>query len=289
MVTEVFTPWNVVPVQWGTLVVVITFLISVSVGAFFFSALAPVFGREKYKGITKYSAVASIAALVLAILALIADLGQPVRFYTLLYRFNLWSPIIWGTAWLSVFFIVSLVYVRSVYKDDAKTAKLSGSIGFLLAIAIIFYQGFELAVARGITFWNTALQPVHFLLSALLAGGALVILLAVAKKTDSEVTGSIGRMLVVAILASWFFALSNGIVMLYAGPSVMLSRIMASTLFWGVAILLGTVVPLVLLAAPQTSKNTSIQAIASVLVLVGVYTTRYVIVLTGQAVPVELV
>lgn len=58
-----------------------------------------------------------------------------------------------------------------------------------------------------------------------------------------------------------------------------------SFLFLGLEIFMGALIPLFLLLHPRTSRSLVAQAVASVLVLVGVMTMRYIVIIGGQSVP----
>jgi Ni/Fe-hydrogenase subunit HybB-like protein len=61
-----------------------------------------------------------------------------------------------------------------------------------------------------------------------------------------------------------------------------------TTLFWVVQILLGSLLPLALLYNPSTGKSRSWIGIASALVIIGGLAQVYVIIIGGQAYPLEL-
>jgi formate-dependent nitrite reductase membrane component NrfD len=60
-----------------------------------------------------------------------------------------------------------------------------------------------------------------------------------------------------------------------------------SPLFLGAYILLGLVLPLIILIIPRTGRSPLGEAIASILVLIGVFAMRYAIVLGGQYFPLS--
>lgn len=61
-----------------------------------------------------------------------------------------------------------------------------------------------------------------------------------------------------------------------------------STLFWLVQVVLGGLVPIALILAPQTAKAGSTPIIASLLIVLGGFAQLYVIVIGGQAYPMEI-
>ncbi|MBU4148830.1 MAG: polysulfide reductase NrfD, partial [Candidatus Omnitrophica bacterium] len=55
-----------------------------------------------------------------------------------------------------------------------------------------------------------------------------------------------------------------------------------SFLFWAVEIGLGSIIPLAILLNSNRAAKLSLQSIAAILVLVGVFVMRYIIVMAGQ-------
>ncbi len=82
---------------------------------------------------------------------------------------NSWSVRLRGLASLWGFSLLVLVVLGSIYGGIA-TPTEAASLG---AVALIAYPGFMLATVRGITFWNSALIPLLFVVYALLGGAGL--------------------------------------------------------------------------------------------------------------------
>lgn len=273
---------------WENLLVVITFLISLSVGAFLISSLSTVFGREKYKALSKIGAIVATVAVIIGMMLLIVDITQPTRFWHLFMYFNFSSPITWGTILLGLYLINSVVYLGLLTKEDAKV-KTFGIIGVALALAVVLYQGFEFGIVEARALWSTALLPAYFLISALLLGAALLVLASVVTKTESEVTNGLGEMLAWFILAGLFVAFSHVVVLSNSGAEAQaaVALLLGNQMFLGVGIVLGGIMPLAILSIPNVGKTIAGQTIASVLVLLGVYAIRYSIVIGGQAIPLS--
>jgi formate-dependent nitrite reductase membrane component NrfD len=64
-----------------------------------------------------------------------------------------------------------------VLKGNYRAAKIWGLFGFPIAISVHGYTGFILALAKGRAFWNTPLNPILFLVSAMVSGLALIIII----------------------------------------------------------------------------------------------------------------
>ncbi|MCL5961944.1 MAG: polysulfide reductase NrfD, partial [Chloroflexi bacterium] len=60
-----------------------------------------------------------------------------------------------------------------------------------------------------------------------------------------------------------------------------------SPIFLGVELFLGSLIPLAILSLPRTRKSVVPISIAAVLVMVGIFAMRYVMVIGGQSVPLS--
>lgn len=281
------------------------YLTGISAASFLISSIAYVFGRENYKPAGKIGAIAAPVVLIIAPIFLIIDLEQPLRFIHLMYMFNLRSPITYGSALLTLYPINCLIYLYFIYTGDVKKTKLFGTIGIPLAVMVHGYTGFILALAKGITLWNTALMPIYFLISAMVSGAALLILLCVIKekyfakdeiinkyfpKVEDDIIRDIGKMLAVFLALDLFVVTSDVLVLLTSGPenyaaATMLLRGAFSLSFLWIEIIAGSIIPLIILLIPKLNKSIPVLSFVSLLVLIGVFAMRYVTVLAGQYIP----
>jgi len=119
--------------------------------------------------------------------------------------------------------------------------------------------------------WSGAFIPVWFLLAALLSGGALVGVLAWANAYDAELMRDYGSMLFRLVLAFTVFELIYLVTAAQGGNAATQKALQnllwgsGSVLFWGAHVLLGTLVPLFLLAKPAKSDQVGIASLAIML------------------------
>jgi molybdopterin-containing oxidoreductase family membrane subunit len=108
------------------------------------------------------------------------------------------------------------------------------------------------------------------------------------------VIGRLSKLLGIFIAGAFYFVMVQHLTNLYAtehhGVEAFILRDGGAytTLFWLGFVILGTLAPLALIFAPQTAKNRSAIAIASSLVILGGFALVYVIVIGGQAYPLQL-
>jgi len=282
----------------GAPIAVYFYMTGLSAGSFLISTMAYGLGMVKYKPVGKIGVVLAILLLVLAPINLIIDLGQPLRFWHLLFYLQPTSPITYGSFLLTIYPINCLIYGSFMFAGNAKMTRLFGLIGIPLALSVHGYTGFIMALGKARALWNTALMPTYFLVSAMVSGIALMILVVIIQglffspehKINRELAFDFGRMLSMTILLDLFLVGSDVILLLTADPEAreaaeMLLSGAFSPYFLGIEIFLGALIPVILLMSPFTKRRLVPVAIAAFLAMVGVMAMRYVLVIGGQALP----
>jgi tetrathionate reductase subunit C len=207
------------------------------------------------------------------------------------------SPITWGSFLLILYPINCIIYGYFMFKENMKLTRVFGLIGIPLAVSVHGYTGFILAFGKARALWNTALMPILFLVSAVISGIALMILVffikerffSKEKKVDRELVFSLGKLLAWLIVFDLFLVACDLIVLSISHADAqaaahLLLRGEFSVLFLIVENLLGKVVPFFLLAVPRLRTLTT-TIVASILVVIGIFFMRYVVVLAGEFLP----
>ncbi len=281
----------------GALIANYFYFTGLSAGSFILSTLAYVFGVNKYKPIAKTSVILATLLLILAPINLLIDLEQPYRFWTLFYYINPTSAISWGSFLLTLYPLNCIIYGYFMFKGNEKMTKLFGILGIPLAISVHGYTGFILALARARDLWHTPLMPVLFLVSAMVSGIALTILVIYIKdrffsplmKANEELIVDLGKILAFSIILDLSLVFADIIVMFNSNPEALqiVDRVLFGkfkNLFLGVEIALGSLIPLLILLSPLR-KNITLVIISSLLVMIGIFAMRYVVVVGGQIIP----
>lgn len=282
------------------LIAVYFYMTGLSAGSFILSTLAYGFGMKQFKPIGKVGVIMATLLLVLAPLSLIADLGQPLRFWYLFVYLNTTSPITIGTFLLTLYPINCLIYAYFMFRGNLRLTKLFGLIGIPLAISVHGYTGFILALGKARALWNTAVMPALFLVSAMVSGIALMMLAVIIKdrffseqkKVNMEIVAALSNLLLVAIFVDLFLVLSDILVLLTADVeakegAMLILKGNFSPYFLGMEIVLGALIPLFILVLPWTRRYIPAVTLASLLVMAGIMAMRYVMVIGGQAIPLS--
>lgn len=169
---------------WGSIIAWYLFLAGLGAGAFATSA----FLGWRHPEATSMRKVGHVIAPVVVTVGLVllmvdaeAGLHNPLRFFYLLSNFG--SVMTWGVVFLSLFMVVAIAaLVLDILKKNVPT--WLDIVGVALAFAVAVYTGALLGVCNTFPLWNNALLPILFLVSAMSAGAASVLLVAVVKHAD---------------------------------------------------------------------------------------------------------
>ncbi len=276
------------------------YLTGLSAGSFIISTLAYGFGMLKFKPLGKIGVVMATCLLIIAPMILLIDLEQPFRFWHLIIYLRITSPITWGTFLLSLYPMNCVVYGYFMFKGDMKRTKIFGLLGIPLALLVHGYTGFILALGKARVLWNTAIMPPIFLVSAMVSGLALMILVVIVKdfilqrgkEPNRELIYALGRFLVASIALDLILIGIDLSVLLTSTTEAYRAALMLlngqfSFLFLGVELLLGAIIPLILFLSPFTKRWVPAYALASILVMVGIYAMRCIMVIGGLSVPLS--
>jgi len=276
------------------------YLTGLSAGSFIISTMAYGFGWVRFKPLGKIGVVMATLLLMAAPVILLVDLEQPLRFWHLILYLRITSPITWGTFLLSLYPMNCMVYGYFMFKGDLRRTKFFGLIGIPLALMVHGYTGFILALGKARVLWNTAIMPPIFLVSAMVSGLALMILVVIVKdfilqrkkEPDRPLIYALGKFMVASILLDLILIGIDLSVLLTSTTEAyhaahMLLNGEFSFLFLGVEIGLGAILPLFLLLFPFTRHWIPAFVLASVLVMVGIFAMRCIMVIGGLSLPLS--
>ncbi len=292
---------SAMPLEWP--IAVYFFLTGSLAGLYITSVIATLLKKEEWQPIAKLGAVGAIVLLMTAPVLLIVDLNQPLRFWHLFVYLNPTSPLTWGSFFLAADAVVCLVYTYFVLQDNRRMARMWGLGGLPIAIAGHGYTGFFLALSKGRAFWNTALNPALFMVSAMVSGLAVIIVLSnlwlrryAPEMTEEQVAkhkgviGTLLRLLIIFIVAD-LFLIGSDLTVLASSDTESYAMLQLLTTgqfavwFLGIELFLGAALPLGLLAHPKTRAIPVVQYASAALVIIGIFVMRFIIVIGGQSVP----
>lgn len=289
---------HVIPL--GYFIAIYFYITGLHMGFYTTSVVATLLEKPEWKSIGKIGAVGALVVLAIAPFFLILDLNQPFRFWHLFPYINWNSAISWGTLFLTAYPPIGVIYAWCVFKGNYRAAKIWGLCGFPIAISVHGYTGFILALAKGRAFWNTPINPILFLVSAMVSGLALIIIILnlrryylaqdeQQKAADLSITNTLIIMMYIFLIIEIFLMACDVAVLANSRKDEyemyqLLTQGEWSGLFLGVELTLGGLIPLILLSIKRIRLHPIGQYAACSLILCGILAMRVIIVLGGQSV-----
>jgi formate-dependent nitrite reductase membrane component NrfD len=282
--------------HWPFLIDIYFFLGGLAGGAFVFATAAQILNPRRHRDVIRVGYYLALAALIPCPLILIVDLGVPSRFLNMLMRFNVDSPMSMGAWALLAFSACAFLAALFTFLEDAGRShnrsgikRLVGVVGSAFGFFLAAYPGVLLgATARPLWIEGHALGALFLAVGASTAAAAMALILLVMGHRAADQVASVRLMTVVAlvvqIVAVIVFVVSvqgSGSVASTAALDLLTAGRFAA-MFWGGAILVGSVLPLLLGFMSMRRRSFGLTALTAVLVLVGGFLVKYVIMAAGQ-------
>jgi Fe-S-cluster-containing dehydrogenase component/formate-dependent nitrite reductase membrane component NrfD len=231
----------------------------------------------------------SIVFITLTAVVLIADLERPQRFYYILTRSNWRSWMTWGAYFLTAHGALSAGWLAAGWFGmGAAFGPLTIPV---LAVAILAtsYTGFLFAQGLGRDLWQGPAAAVDLIAQAAIAGSGALLVCAALMGDAEALVPVLGRILAVAlgahlVILLFEYALTRSPTRHHELAVRTITRGAYARLFWGIAILAGGLLPIVLIAAGASPAVTSL---AALLALAGGAAWEYIWVEAGQSVPLS--
>jgi molybdopterin-containing oxidoreductase family membrane subunit len=288
-------------IVWGLPHVFAIFLIVAASGALNVASIGSVFGGPMYKPLGRFSGLLSIGLLAGGLVVLLLDLGRPDRLIVAMTTYNFKSIFAWNIILYTGFFTIVGLYLWAMM--DRKFAQYKRPIGFAaffwrLALTTGTGSIFGFLVAREA--YDAAIMAPMFIIMSFSYGLAFFIITLMAAywwadRTIGELRlAKLKNLLGVFVGAVLYFALVYHLTNLYVTQHhgverfILLDGGIYTSLFWIGQVVIGGVIPLFLLYSPAFGHSRLALAVASLMVLVGGFFQVYVIVIGGQAFPMNL-
>lgn len=300
-------------VSWGLYIANFTFVVGLAAGGVMMVVPAYLYRDRQMHDVVIVGELLAIAALVMALCFVVADLGRPDHFWHLLPivgRVN-WpmSMLTWDVLVLNGYLLLNLhivgylLYMRFLRRTPDPRWYVPFvilSIGW--AISVHTVTAFLYSGLGGRPFWNTALLAPRFLVTAFVTGPAFLVLTLRALRYTAglKLPGGPVRTLVgvmrVTVVINLFLVLSEAFTEFYTGTSHVAA---ARYLYFGLdgrsalvpwiwtAIVFNATAAVVLLI-PALSRRRVVLDVAMVLVLIGVWIEKGMGLITPGFVPSTL-
>ncbi len=289
-------------IVWGLPHVFAIFLIVAASGALNVASIASVFDQKVYKPMARMSALLAMSLLIGGLAILVLDLGRPDRIIIAATTYNFSSIFAWNLILYTGFLGIAGAYLFVQMSNGVPYALVRkvGLLAFVWRLALTTGTGsiFGWLVAR--PGYDAALMAPLFIAMSFAFGLAIFILVTVTLcRLSDRVFGEklihrMGRLLAVFVAAVLYFTAVRHLTNLYTAEHAGFERFalldggIYTTLFWFGQVVIGGLIPLMVIFHPSFGKTFKAPLVASVLVIIGGFAQVYVIVVGGQAYPMEL-
>lgn len=291
--------WFTLSPEWGWYIVVYFFLGGIAGGAAFLSGLLDLLGNRLDRRMTRIGYLIALVAIIIGGPLLIVDLTRPERFWHMFWKsdtgglmFKYYSPLSLGV-WIIAGFVLFVVLAAAASLADAGVLPRGlavlgeGVLGKIIALGCIItgsalagYTGLVLTVTNRPLWADTIWIALLFLLSGISAGGAAMLLFGWRRGHPGTVRwleemgnySSVLELIVLVIIAASIWGVA----------SVVWNGTWGAILLFGV-IFLGILVPLAFFFRPRALGMATVP-VAALLVLLGSFLLRTVIILSSEAI-----
>jgi Ni/Fe-hydrogenase subunit HybB-like protein len=288
-------------VIWGTPHVFAVFLIVAASGALNIASIGSVFGKPLYKPLGRLSGLLAIALLIGGLLVLVLDLGRPDRLIVAMTKYNFKSIFAWNIYLYVGFMVIVAAYLWAMMERKVnKQSKKAGLVAFVWRLALTSGTGsiFGFLVSRE-AYDTAVLAPMFIIMS--FAFGLAFYLLVLMFSFDQEgrplgdaIITRLKNLLGVFVAAVLFFSIIYHLTKLYGTKYhgvesfFLLEGGIYTFMFWIGHVLIGGLIPLGILYHPALGKSRNWIASACGLIIVGGLAFMYLIIIGGQAYPMEM-
>jgi len=251
--------------------------------------------------IAKRSVFLAVATIMAGFFVIFFEIENPFRMavYNVISP-NLTSNIWWMGTLYGAYMMFMAVEFLLLVKKNYRLATILGFLGVVSGVAAHSNLGAVFGMLDGREFWYGPFMPIYFITSAMMSGAAAIIIftwlayklrgeeMEAPVKRALEITTKLGILLISVIL---FFTVWKFIIGFAGGEAKRLA--LESLLtgpysfnFWVLEIGIGMIIPL-LLYLKSRGQQLSTMALASAMMMFGIFFMRYDLVVVGQVVPVQ--
>lgn len=301
-------------VPWGLWITIDLSSIALGAGAFSLCAGVYLFGLKRFQPIARTATFVGLIGYTMATLALILDIGQPIRFWHSMVYWNthslLWEVTMCVILYLTVLVLEAMPIIANLEWLRKRFPKISGMMShmhhYAAVLAIIglglssLHQsslGATYGVIKARPFWFKPEMSVLFMLSAIVGGISLTLFVTMLSsrltskaKVNDGLVERVAQFVGYLLIGYFYFRFWDALVTTYTydpGRTEGLHYLTKGPFafnFWIVEFLLGMIVPMIMLLSKNIRANRFWRMVALLLVTIGVVAFRWDTNITGQLV-----
>ena len=285
------------PPNWGWFIVLYFFAGGVTGGVYFAAAWLDLFGDQVDRAAVRLGHILALPLILLCSVFLIADLGQPLRFWHMIFEsanfpaliIKPYSPMSLGSFVLFVFGLVAfLSFVDAVFgrgrwlhAPGNPLGKVLSVIGAIVGLVLAGYTGVLLNVNNEPVWGNSPWLSALFVFSGVSTGIGTLQLLArrMAPSTEEKLSEADNYMMLFELITLIVFLVTLGAIgtrFIFGTPTLIL---------YVVVVVLGLLAPLVIHWRPGLFGGLrTASTLAAILVLIGGFVLRWAVLAGPQGI-----
>jgi Ni/Fe-hydrogenase subunit HybB-like protein len=301
-------------VPWGLWIGIDLSSIALAAGAFTISAIVYLLKIKKLQPVAKTAVYLGLIGYTMAVLTLLLDIGRPDRFWHAMAYWNIHSPLWEVTMCVTLYLTVLMLEVTPIVGSSDvvqsrwpgignkmasvhKLAPVLAVVGLCLSMLHQTSLGITYGVLRGRPAWYRPSLAVLFIVSAIAAGPAMVILasnvaarITPKAKINPDLLNTVAKFVGWVLIGYLFLRVWDLLYLSYsteAGSGASLSYLTQGPLainFWIGEMLIGIIIPMIIFLVPAWRKNPRLQTLAAAMVVIGLILYRWDTNMLGQMV-----
>lgn len=285
---------------WGLYVSGFAFFVGNAAGGLVLSSLIYLFGVKSLKPFAKIGALTAFANVTAAMLAILPDIGRPLRLYQLLLHPQIRSPLVWDIAVLNLYAGLSLLYLYLLMLPDLKgplkriALKVDDPKAFsekwatrlapyslVAAVGIHVVTAWVFATQGARDWWHSAALAPDFVAAALASGTALVLMVSLfacgLKKEYQEAYRTMAVFISVAFFIHLFLMYNDYFIHAWYGSKEAMETLAITFRDYGLLHAFEVLIPLlavVLLLNSRVRKNAGAMILSCCMLIAGILAHR---------------
>lgn len=293
-------------VSWGFYIANFTYMVGVAAGGVMVVLPYYLHDYKAYGRITVMGEFLAIASIVVCIMLVLVDLGQPMRVFNVLIYPTFHSVLLYDIIVLNVYLFLNLIVGWNALEAERNNTHYQAWLKPFIYISIPWAVSIHTVTAYlycgqpGRGFWLTAILAPRFLSSAFAAGPSLLILLCllVRKVTNfdpgKQQIQSLAKTVAYAICVNVFFFLCEIFVAFYSNIPEHMDHIkylfmglhgQGNLVGWMWTSMALMAIGIVLTVVPATRKNEGTLAVACAVIIAGTWIDKGLGMISGGFVP----
>jgi molybdopterin-containing oxidoreductase family membrane subunit len=293
-------------VSWGFYIANFTYLVGVAAGGVMVVTPYYLHDYKAFGKITILGEFLAIASLVMCLLFIVVDLGQPTRLFNVPLYPTPNSVLFWDMIVLNGYLFLNLIIGWNVLEAERNGTHYQWWLKPFIYLSIPWAISIHTVTAYlycglpGRGFWMTAILAPRFLSSAFAAGPALLILLClfIRRVTNfdpgKEQIQSLAKIVAYAIVLNVFFFLCEVFVAFYSNIPEHMDHIIylfaglhghGAYVPWMWTSMIFMLLGIILLVTPMTRKNEATLAVGCLVIFIGTWIDKGMGMISGGFVP----